>query len=122
MMPAVVGGILRCMRYFLSSLLLLFSLPGFAEPTTLTAEDWARPRSGAALAQHEGLARLVQAFEREPDRVIVIAHGTGEDGQLWAEELRSWLVALGVSSARLQLESRPGLHEALILDVRAGGP
>lgn len=121
MMRGGVSGILRGMRYFLLTLLLLFSSPVFAESITLTTEDWARPRSGESLTQHAGLARLVQSFERQPDGAIAIAHGTGEDGQLWAEELRSWFVALGVSSARLQLESRPGLQDALILDVRAVG-
>jgi hypothetical protein len=119
-MTGAVSGILCGMRYPLLTLLLL-SLPVFAEPITLTAEDWARPRSGAALTQHAGLAHIVRAFERQPDSAIVIAHSTGEDGQLWAEELRSWFVALGVSSTRLQLESRPGLQEVLILDVRAVG-
>lgn len=122
MMADGVGGILRGMRNPLLTLLLLFSWPVFAEPITLTAEDWAQPRSGAALTQHAGLVRLVQAFERQPDNAIVIAHSTGEEGQLWAEELRSWFVALGISSTRLQLESRPELREALILDVRTAGP
>jgi hypothetical protein len=108
------------MQHRLLVLLLLgFSLSASAEPLTLTSEDWARPRSGEALAQHPALARVVQAFEREPNGVIVIVHATSEAGQLWAEELRSWLVALGISSARIHFEARPELQEALLLDVRA---
>ena len=98
--------------------LLLLSLPALAEPITLTADDWARPRSGEVVASHPLVARIVDAFEHKPDSAIVIAHASGEAGQLWAEELRSWLVALGVGSDCIRLESRPELHDALILDVR----
>lgn len=97
---------------------LLFALPVAAEPFTLTAEDWVLPRSGATLTQLPPLTGAVQAFEREADGVIVIAHATGEAGQLWAEELRSWLVALGISSAHIRFDARPELQNVLVLDIR----
>ncbi len=99
--------------------LLLLSVSVRAAPVTLTAEDWARSRTGAALTQQPALAATVKAFEGQADAVIVIAHGSDEAGQLWAEELRSWLVAFGITSARIHFESRPGLQNTLVLDVRA---
>jgi hypothetical protein len=100
-------------------LLLLFGFStAFADPLTLTSEEWAHPRSGEKLARQPALAELLKGFEREADSVIVIAHATSEAGQLWAEEWRAWLVALGVSSARVRLMARPEMKDALSLDVR----
>ena len=104
-------------RLLLASSFLIVSTV-FAEPLALTPADWARPRTGEALVRQPVLSELLKSFEREPDNVIVIAHATGEAGQLWAEELRAWLVALGVSSARIRLAARPELKDTLTLDVR----
>jgi hypothetical protein len=38
---------------------------------------------------------------------LLIVHGTRQEAQLQAEELRAWLVALAVESTRLQLRSDP---------------
>jgi len=89
-----------------------------ADPLTLTPEDWARPRSGEALTEFPELARALREFDAEDDRIIAVAHATGEAGELWAAELRSWLVALGVSSASIQFEARPELQGVLLVDVR----
>ncbi len=117
------------MRFFLATLLLLSSLllstrAISAEPITLTVEEWtaaggAGSRVGETLVARPALASVVDAFERQPDNtVIVIAHSSGEAGELWAEELRSWFVALGIPSSRIRFDSRPELQGALILDVR----
>jgi hypothetical protein len=90
----------------------------FADAVTLTMEDWARPRSGEALTELPALTDVLQEFDAADTRVIAIGHATSEAGQLWAAELRSWLVALGVSSGRVRLEARPELQGVLILDVR----
>ena len=106
------------MRYLPFFLFLLFPPPVLAEPVTLTAADWARPRAGEAVTAQPVLTRIVDVFERQSaGAIIVIAHGTGENDQLWAEELRSWFVALGIASSYVQLELRPGVQEELMLDV-----
>ncbi|HKQ30405.1 MAG TPA: hypothetical protein VJS66_03875, partial [Burkholderiales bacterium] len=92
--------------------------PVFADPLALSAEQWSRSRTGEALVRQPVLVQTLQALERESDGVIVLAHATSEAGQLWAEELRAWFVALGVSSARIRLVARPELKDVLTLDVR----
>ncbi len=97
--------------------------PAAANPVvTVTAEQWARPRSGAAVARLPELARLVEAFDRNPSQRWVVRHASGDDGSLWAEELRSWLVALWIPSVHIELE--PGLSETdkLLLELRRNAP
>lgn len=98
-------------------LLLLSVRAVAAESFTLTSEDWAR-RSAEAFTQQPVLANVQQAFEKESDGVIVITHATSEAGQLWAEELRAWWVAFGVSSTRVRLEAHPEINTNLRLTVR----
>ncbi len=97
--------------------------PSVASPiVTVTAEQWARPRSGEAVAQLPELARLVEALDRNPSQRLVVRHASGDDGTLWAEELRSWLVALGIPSENVELA--PGALEAdkLLLELHRSTP
>ena len=89
---------------------------------TVTAEQWARPRSGEAVAQLRELVRLVEVLDRNPSQRLVVRHASGDDGTLWAEELRSWLVALGIPSVNIELA--PGALEAdkLLLELRRNTP
>ena len=84
-------------------LLMLVSAPAAWAETVqvITADDWARPRSGESLVQMPALKRTVREYLDEGDgreRRIVIRHPRGEEGVLWAEELRGWLIALGIPS------------------------
>jgi hypothetical protein len=106
------------MSRLFASVLLFSSFSVAAEPLTLSAADWTAPRTGAALVQQPALVKLLRALEQEPDGVAVISHATSETGQLWAEELRGWLVALGVSSAQIRFDARTELTETLTLAVR----
>lgn len=97
--------------------------PVVASPVvTVTAEQWARPRNGEAVAQLPELARLVEALDRNPSQRLVVRHASGDDGTLWAEELRSWLVALGIPSANVELASGALEADKLLLELRRSTP
>jgi len=86
-------------------LALLWAAPAVAETRTFTidAELWSAPRTGAALVRMEPLREAVTELMRRPGGHIVVRYPGGEAGQLWAQELRAWLVALGVASSRIEL-------------------
>ena len=90
---------------------------------TVTAEQWARPRSGEAVARLPELVRLVvEALDRNPSQRLVVRHASGDDGTLWAEELRSWLVALGIPSVNIELASGTLEADKLLLELRRNTP
>ena len=70
---------------------------------TISAIEWARPRHGEVIVRLGGLAELVRGVLESPERRVFIHYPGGEEGMLWAEELRSWLVALGIDSSRIEL-------------------
>lgn len=91
---------------------------GAAEPVReLTAADWDRPRSGDFVTGIPVLRDTMQAVDRPAGRHLRIRHPGGEQGLLWAEELRGWLVALGLGSSRIHLVPGAGRPDVLELVV-----
>ena len=69
----------------------------------LSADEWARPRSGAVIAEFQAVRAAVRYWDKV-DNAVIIVHYPGEDsGELWAAELRDWLISLGVPSDYIRL-------------------
>lgn len=88
-------------------LFILFSLtlatPALGEDWSLTAAQWAMPKSGTSLVQMPGLKAAVDALIEDPGAALLIQYPGGDEGALWAEELKAWMIALGIGSDRLRL-------------------
>ena len=80
------------------------------QPWELSAEQWARPRDGISVTRMVPLPDVVAGWSRKPDQRLVIRYPGGEDGLLWAHELRSWLVAMGIPLQDQELVA--GSHQA----------
>lgn len=110
-------------KSFLTILLLGFGPAALALDTAhhLTLEQWAVPRSAGAVVSMPALSRTLQDFQATPNPSLRIHHPGGESGSLWAAELRSWLIALGVPST--DLEMRPGSAniDVIQLEIVSGG-
>ena len=85
----------------------------------LTAEQWAVPRSVETVIAMPALSRAMQEFQATPGGRLVIRYPGGDEGSLWVEELRSWLVSLGLSSSQLELIPGSTNHEVISLEVVA---
>lgn len=88
-----------------------------AEPRWISAEEWSRPRGGETLTALPPLRQSVQEWMATPEARLVIRHPGGEEGGLWAGELRAWLVALGVPGERIELAPGAGREDAMALEV-----
>jgi type IV pilus biogenesis protein CpaD/CtpE len=96
--------------------------PGAAsDRIRLTRESWARPRSGFYVAQLDELNALIRRFNAQADSGIVIRYARGDEGSLWAAELRAWLVALGIPSTRIELVSVAQAEDVLIIENHSKG-
>ncbi len=87
----------------------------------LSAEEWARPRSGAVIPQLEPVRAAVRYWELGVDALIVIRHPGEDSGVLWAAELRDWLVSLGVPADAIDLRAGSGDADELTLVVGSRG-
>lgn len=114
---------LRAMSKLLFSVALLLSTTVWAAPAdewTVTAEEWLRPRDGARVLGFDALAAAVQAWEKRPGAAITVRYPGGDEGLLWAVELRDWLVALGVPSNAIQTAPGNRRVDALSISVSGG--
>jgi len=102
----------------LTILLVMFPCTGIADSWHISAEEWSRPRSGHSLVAMEGLVNAVQAFNQSNKSQLLVRYPGGEEGALWASELKDWLVSLGVPSSRIKLRPGQSSHEHITLMLK----
>jgi len=72
---------------------------------TLSADEWARPRGGAVIAEFDSLRAAVAYWDDAAGNGVLIRYPGEDSGEIWATELRDWLVSLGIPSDYIQLVS-----------------
>lgn len=91
-----------------------------AREFVLSADDWARPRSGERVIELPAVRDAVRAWLAAPGAILVVSHPGGERGLLWASELHDWLVALGIPGERIELRPGSPREDAVLLWVDGG--
>ncbi|SCZ50675.1 hypothetical protein [Thiohalomonas denitrificans] len=102
---------------FLLSLIALCT-SAIANPEAITAEEWAQPRNGDVLINHAALSNAVSTILEEPDALLEIRYPGGDEGNVWALEVRAWLIALGIASNRIELVPGSSAPDVLELQIR----
>ena len=77
---------------------------------TLSADEWARPRSGAVIPEMSPVRSAVRYWDKGVDALVVIRYPGEDSGELWAAELRDWLISLGIPADYIKLV--PGSQQA----------
>ncbi|HEB58706.1 MAG TPA: hypothetical protein ENJ01_05745 [Gammaproteobacteria bacterium] len=85
---------------------------------TLNAQLWAQPRDGDTVRRFAPLRRVVAALQEDATARLLIRYPGGEEGTLWAHELRGWLVSLGVESRRIDMIPGGVAARSVLLTVR----
>lgn len=101
-------------------LALLWAAPGIAQTFTLPLEFWLAPRSGQAVRADSQLQRVIAAYLQSERSRIRVHHQKRDESIAQAEELRGWLIALGVEAARIELtdENPVDVIKLEIMDIR----
>ena len=81
----------------------------------MSADTWAQPRDGRSVTQMAPLPEVISAWARQPGQRLIVRYPGGEEGLLWAHELRSWLVALGIPGQDQELVA--GTHQADRIEI-----
>ncbi len=84
---------------------------------SISADEWASPRSGLRVATMQPVRDAVQGLLQAEGARLVIRYPGGEMGSLWADELRDWLIALGVESERVITQPGSETEDAVDLIV-----
>jgi len=85
---------------------------------SLSADQWARPRAGEVIPQLEPVKLAMAYWESGTDASILLTHSGKDSGEIWASELKDWLVSLGVPSDFILISS--GLLESDEIRILVG--
>lgn len=91
-----------------------------AELYKLTHEQWFLPKKAETVLQMTAIRSTLAEFEKSPSSELLILYPGGDEGTLWANEVKAWLVSLGISSR--QIELRPGSSDSNIIEMRVDSP
>lgn len=75
---------------------------------SLGADSWARPRAGQVIPDLEPVRLAIAYWETGTNAAILLSYPGEDSGELWASELKDWLISLGVPSDYILLS--PGLQ------------
>ncbi|MFT5218764.1 MAG: hypothetical protein ACI9LO_002706 [Planctomycetota bacterium] len=103
------------------ALILGASLPVLANSVRiypLSADEWARPRSGAVIAELDAVRSAVSYWDNTINAMLLIRYPGEDSGELWAAELRDWLISLGLPSDVIKLV--PGTQLADEIQIIVG--
>lgn len=88
----------------------------------LEAAEWDKPRNGELISHMPPLQGIMAQLQAQPQARLELYHPGGDAGRGWAEELRDWLVALGLSARRIDLQpGNPRTDIITITITRTGG-
>ena len=100
-----------------SAIVFSLSLSAIAAENRLLAEQWELSRSGDALTKIPVINKVVNQWSLKPNQRIELHYPGGEEGELWVEELRDWLVSLGIPSKNVVIVPGSGVEDIIKLHV-----
>lgn len=102
----------------ISAILFLFSNAIFAEGVELLhAKEWSVPKQASTILLMPAINNSMQKLKKDVSTTLKIKYPGGDEGTLWANELRSWLIALGLSSNRINLIPGSAISTTIELEV-----
>lgn len=101
-----------------SLVMLLFCSPIFAANTELLhANEWLVPKKTSVLLAMPAIKKSMINMQKNSNSILMLKYPGGDEGTLWANELRSWLVTLGLSSQRINMVQGSANSTTIELEV-----
>ena len=91
-----------------------------AEVYFLPQQQWAKPKRAETILAMPEIVQVLQEMEQQPDSHLLIRYPGGDEGTLWAHELRAWLVSLGLPSKFIEI--RPGSSQLGMIEMQVQEP
>lgn len=88
-----------------------------AQGVAVVSDLWDRPRTARAVLAEPAVRQAVAAWISQAPARLSIHHAPGQEAPVQAEELRAWLIALGIEAERVTLRGDLRIGEPLRLEV-----
>ena len=109
---------------FLVLLSCLFNTQVIAEPQEskhrqwmLMEEQWDLVKQGEQLLTMPMMQQVVVAWSLQQGQAIELRYPGGEEGELWVEELKDWLISLAIPSKYLFSVAGSGKADVIIIKI-----
>ncbi|MDH3342693.1 MAG: hypothetical protein OEM07_03125 [Gammaproteobacteria bacterium] len=83
----------------------------------LTEEQWDLVKQGEQLLKMPVLQDLIDTLSLQTGQVIELRYPGGEEGELWVEELKDWLISLAIPSKYLLAVAGSGEADVIIIKI-----
>ena len=81
----------------------LISMSAAAQAFDVPSELWLKPRSGQAVRDNVQLSKAFEFYFQLAQPRVRLHHHKRDESSAQAEELRGWLIALGIDARRIEL-------------------
>ena len=109
------------MKMIIITALLFFSITSFAADVELLhAKEWSVPKKALTLLEMPAIKKSMLKLQENSGSVLKLKYPGGDEGTLWVNELRSWLISLGLSSDRIELVPGSAISTTIELEVLPG--
>jgi len=88
-----------------------------AEIQLLQANEWSVPKQAAIILAMPAIQKSMEKMQNNVNSTLNIKYPGGDEGTLWVNELRSWLIALGLSTNRIELVPGSAISTTIELEV-----
>jgi len=112
-----VRAVLTSMRTSFAAIALGSCVAFAADPNAIAPELWDRPRTARSVLEQPAVQQAVRSYLQRENVRLVIHYPDGQEALLYAEELRSWLIALAVDGQLITL--RPDRNRGAPLSIVA---
>lgn len=105
-------------KSFIATVMLIFVTNAFAADVELLhANEWSVPKQTVTVLAMPAINKSMRKLQNDTNSILKIKYPGGDEGTLWANELRSWLVALGLSSNRIELIQGSAISTTIELEI-----
>jgi len=88
-----------------------------ADVELLGANEWSVPKQANTILAIPAIHNSMEKLQINVNSRLNIKYPGGDEGTLWVNELRSWLIALGLSSSRIELVPGSAISTTIELEV-----
>lgn len=105
-------------RFIIFAICIFTSVSVFADEIKLLhANEWSIPKQASTILAMPAINSSMLKLQKNMSSTLKLKYPGGDEGTLWANELRSWLIALGLSSKRIELVPGSAISTTIELEV-----
>lgn len=105
-------------RTIIAGITLFFATNIFAADVELLhANEWSVPKQASTVLAMPAIHKSMKKMQINVNSLLKIKYPGGDEGTLWVNELRSWLIALGLSSKQIELVPGSAISTTIELEV-----